>query len=299
MKLIKRIEIDKPDVVYNLHIENDHNYVVDGAVVQNCHLASAKGISDIVNKCINAKYRVGVTGTLNGSKIHSLQLESLFGPVKQVITTKQLMDNKQVTELDINCLVLKYPEKVCKELKGSKYQDEIQWLIGSSERNNFIKNLVLSMKGNTLLLYQYVEKHGAILYKLISESKHAIGKQVYYIHGGTKPEEREAIRKAMETQNNVILVASIGTTSTGTNIRNLHTIVFATPSKSRIRTLQSVGRVLRLNENKDIAILYDIADDLRVKKHTNYTLLHFQERIKIYSEEKFRFKIKNVELKYE
>jgi superfamily II DNA or RNA helicase len=135
------------------------------------------------------------------------------------------------------------------------------------------------------------------LYDLISNSKYAKDKVVYYINGSIKAEQREIIRKSMETQNNVILIGSVGTVSTGTNIKNLHNIVFASPSKSRVRNLQAVGRVLRLNENKEIAILYDIADDLRFKKHINYTMLHFQERIKIYNEEKFDYKIINVDIK--
>ena len=268
----------------------------DLVLCDEAHLSSGKEISAILEKCINASYRIGVTGTLNGQKVHSLQLESLFGPVKKAITTKELMDKNQVTGLSIKCLVLKYPEELTKLTQKLKYQEELGFLISNSERNKFIKNLALSLKGNTLLLYQYVEKHGDVLFDLISNSKHAKDKQIYYIHGNIKAEERELIRKSMETQDNVILIGSVGTVSTGTNIKNLHNIIFASPSKSRVRNLQAIGRVLRLNENKGIAVLYDIADDLRYKKHQNYTILHFQERIKIYNEEKFDYKIINVEL---
>jgi superfamily II DNA or RNA helicase len=269
----------------------------DFVLCDEAHLAAASSLTSIVQKCNYADYRVGVTGTLNGQKIHSLQLESIFGPVKKVITTKELMDKNQVTKLAIKCIVLKYPEELTKLTTKLKYQQELEFLISNVERNKFIKNLTLSLKGNTLLLYQYVEKHGDVLFDLISKSKHAVNKKVYYIHGNIKAEEREIIRKAMETEDNVILIGSVGTVSTGTNIRNLHNIIFASPSKSRIRNLQAIGRVLRLNENKDEAILYDLADDLRYKKHQNYTITHFQERIKIYNEEKFDYKIINVDLK--
>lgn len=269
----------------------------DFVISDECHLSSATQVTKIINNCVNADTRIGVTGTLNGTKIHSLQLESLFGPITKVISTKELMDKKQVTELAIKSIVLKYPEEICKELKGFKYQEELQYIISNQDRNKFIKNLVLSLKGNTLLLYQMVEKHGEILFKMISESKYAKDKKVYFIHGNIKAEEREQIRHAMEKEHNVILIGSVGTVSTGTNIRNLHNIIFASPSKSRIRNLQAVGRVLRLSENKTKAILYDIADDLRYKKHTNYTLLHFYERLKIYDEEKFEYKIVKVDLK--
>lgn len=269
----------------------------DFVLCDEAHLASAASLTNIVQKCSNADYRVGVTGTLNGQKIHSLQLESIFGTVKKVISTKELMDNKQVTKLNIKCLILKYPQETTKLTQKLKYQQELEYLISNVERNKFIKNLVLSLKGNTLLLFQYVDKHGEILFDLISKSKHCINKRVYLIHGGIKAEERESIRKSMETDDNVILIGSVGTVSTGTNIKNLHNIVFASPSKSRVRNLQAIGRVLRLNENKDCAVLYDIADDLRYKKHVNYTLLHFNERIKIYNEEKFDFKLINIDLK--
>ena len=268
----------------------------DFVLCDESHLASGAEITSILNKCVNADYRAGVTGTLNGKKIHGLQLESLFGPVQKIITTKELMDRKQVTELAIRCVVLKYPEEICKALKKVKYQQELDFLVSDAARNKFIKNLVLSLKGNTLLLYQYVERHGDVLYDLISKSKYAKGKQIYYIHGNIKATEREKIRKTMETEDNVILIGSVGTVSTGTNIKNLHNIVFASPSKSQVRTLQAIGRVLRLNENKSKAILYDIADDLRYKKHVNYTLLHFDERLKIYDKEKFDYKINKVTL---
>ena len=269
----------------------------DFVLCDEAHLASASSLTGILYKCGNADYRVGVTGTLNGQKVHALQLESLFGPVKKVITTKELMDRNQVTKLKIKCVVLKYPEEYAKASKNFKYQQELEYLILNPARNTFIKNLALNLKGNTLLLYQYVEKHGDILYEMISKSKYAEGKKIYYIHGSIKADEREAIRKAMETEDNVILIGSVGTVSTGTNIKNLHNIIFASPSKSRIRNLQAIGRVLRLNENKTEAVLYDIADDMRYKKHSNYTLNHFNERIKIYSEEKFDFKIHSIELK--
>lgn len=268
----------------------------DLVLCDEAHLASGTEITSILEKCVNAEYRIGVTGTLNGQKIHSLQLESLFGVVKKAITTKELMDNNQVTNLEIKCLVLKYPEEIAKLTQKLKYQEEIAYLILNKERNKFIKNLTLSLKGNTLLLYQFVETHGDVLYEMISNSKHAKDKVVYYINGSIKAEEREIIRKAMETQDNVILIGSVGTVSTGTNIKNLHNIIFASPSKSRVRNLQAIGRVLRLNDNKDKAILYDLADDLRYKKHQNYTILHFKERIKIYNEEKFNYKLINIEL---
>jgi len=152
----------------------------------------------------------------------------------------------------------------------------------------------LSLQGNSLCLFQYVEKHGMILKDLIEEK--AQDKKVFFVHGGVEADEREAIRAITEKSDNAIIVASYGTFSTGINIRNLHNIVFASPSKSRIRNLQSIGRGLRLKDNNSSATLYDISDDLSYNEKENYTLQHFKERINIYNSEDFNYEIHNVEL---
>ena len=179
---------------------------------------------------------------------------------------------------------------------NGKYQDEIDYLVSSKSRQNFIKNLALKLKGNTLVLFQLVEKHGKNLHEIIKE-KAGKNRKVFYIFGGVEADEREAIRGIVEKEKNAIIVASYGTFSTGVNIKNLHNIIFASPSKSRIRNLQSIGRGLRLGDNKVNATLYDIADDLTYKSKENFTLKHFQERINIYTEEEFDYEMHNIELK--
>jgi superfamily II DNA or RNA helicase len=226
-----------------------------------------------------------------------LVLEGLFGRVKQFITTKQLIDKGVVADFEVKCLVLKHPENICKEYKEKTYVEEIDYLISNTERNKFIKNLAVSLGKNTLVLYQMVEKHGEILYTMIKDTEKIGNRKVFFVHGGTDTSDREEIRRIMEIENDAIVVASYGTFSTGINIRNLHNIIFASPSKSRIRNLQSIGRGLRQNEGKEKAVLYDIADDMRYKKHMNYTLKHFVERTKLYNEEEFPFKIYKIGLK--
>jgi len=259
------------------------------------HLFKAQSLTTIMTACTNAKYRIGLTGTLDGTKTHKLVLEGLFGPVRQVITTKELIDKNILSSFIIKCLILKHSPEKCEESKDWTYQQEIEYLINSHNRNRFIRNLAISMKTNTLVLYQMVEKHGQVLYNMIKEK--AGDRKVFFIHGGVEAEEREQVRRIMEEENDAIIVASFGTFSTGINIRNLHNIIFASPSKSRVRNLQSIGRGLRKSGTKDQATLYDIADDLRHKKHMNFTLRHFVERVKIYNEEKFPYKIYNIGLK--
>lgn len=267
----------------------------DYIIGDEAHNFKAQSLTTIMTSSINTKYRIGLTGTLDGTKTHKLVLEGLFGQVKSVTTTKELIDNNQISALNIKALVLKHPPEKAEEAKDWTYQEEVQYLIACEDRNRFIRNLAISLNKNTLVLYQLVEKHGKILYDKIKEK--ANGRQVFFVHGGVETEEREMIRSIMEKENDAIVVASFGTFSTGINIRNLHNIIFASPSKSRIRNLQSIGRGLRKSDGKERATLFDIADDLRHKKRMNFTLQHFVERVKIYNEEKFPFKIYNIGLK--
>ena len=260
------------------------------------HLFKSKSLTEIMTKLIDCKYRIGLTGTLDGAHTHKLVLEGLFGAVNKVTTTKKLMDKKQLSNLAVRCLILKHSEANAKIISKGKYQDEIDYLVGSVSRNNFIRNLALKLKGNTLILFQLVEKHGKNLHQIIQE-KAEEKRKVFYIYGGVETEEREKARAIVENESDAIIVASYGTFSTGINIKNLHNIIFASPSKSRIRNLQSIGRGLRLGDNKVNATLYDIADDLIYKTKENYTLKHFQERINIYNEEEFDYEIHNINLK--
>ena len=259
------------------------------------HSFKAKSLATIMVGCDNAKYRIGTTGTLDGTQTHRLVLEGLFGPVYQSTSTSELIEQKHIADFNIKCLILKYPENICKDSKKWTYQEEIDYIVSNPKRNDFIKNLVLSLDGNTLVLFQLVEKHGKNLFELIKT--HAKNRHVFFVYGGTDVEVRESIRTITEKESNAIIVASYGVYSTGVNIRNLHNIVFASPSKSRIRNLQSIGRGLRIGDNKTKATLFDISDDLRIGKHNNYTLNHFIERVKIYDDEKFNYKFYNIELK--
>ena len=266
----------------------------DFIIGDEAHTFKAKSLTSIMTKLINCDVRIGTTGTLDDSKVNKLVLEGLFGPVFKVISTKELIERKQLADFKIKCIVLKYPDNICKAVKGFTYQDEMQFLTQHEGRNNFIRDLAISLKGNSLILFTYVEKHGKILFDLITEK--AGKRKIFFIHGGTEAEDREAVRHITEKENDAIIVASYGTFSTGVNIRNLHNIVFSSPTKSKIRALQSIGRVLRLGENKDQATLYDLADDLRYGPYTNFTLKHYEERIKIYSEERFTFTSTNVRI---
>ena len=257
------------------------------------HGFKAKSLIEIMTKLVNCPVRIGTTGTLDGTKTHKFVLEGLFGPVHEVTTSRELIESKYLADLKIHCIVLKHPEVICKEMATATYQQEINYIVSNNQRNAFICKMVERLPGNTLVLYQLVEKHGEILYEMM---KGITNKPISFIHGGVSADERESIRLATEKEKNSIIIASYGTYSTGINIRNLHNVVFASPSKSRIRNLQSIGRALRRTDEKVVANLFDVSDDISHKAKKNYTLNHMLERLKIYNDQKFDYAIKTFNL---
>ena len=260
-----------------------------------CHGFKSKSLSSIMNKSTEAKYRFGLTGTLDGTQTHKLVLEGLFGPVYHVTKTKDLQDDGTLAPLDIKVLLMNYSKEVRQDFGKKDYQAEIDFIVGHEGRNRFIRNLALSMDGNTLVLFNLVDKHGRPLYNDIY-NKAEEGRKVFFVSGEVDTSDREAIRKIVEKQKNAIIVASLGTFSTGINIKNLHNIIFASPSKSQIKVLQSIGRGLRQSDDGRVTTLYDIADDLSSGKRKNFTLLHSAERVKIYSREQFKYTMIKVDL---
>ena len=258
----------------------------DMVVGDEAHLFKAQMLKGILEKMKTTALRFGTTGTLDGSEVHRLQLEGMFGPVKKVITSKELMDKGTIANIKIECFILKHPKQ-----KKMTWQKEMDYLTGCDSRNDFICNLTYHLNGNTLVLFQFVEKHGEVLFNMMYKK---IPKKLHYVYGGTDTLDREAVRSIVETKKDHVILASYGTFSMGVNIKRIDNIIFASPSKSRIRNLQSIGRGLRKVEGKDSMRLFDIADDLGYK---NYTLGHLKDRINIYNEENFPYEIKQFDLK--
>ena len=259
------------------------------------HGFKSKSLSSIMNKSVNAEYRFGTTGTLDGTQVNQMVLEGLFGPAEKVTTTAILQEKNELASLNINIIQLQYSKEDLDQFSDISYQGEIDFLVSHEARNRFIRNLACSLDGNTLVLFNLVERHGKVLRDLIEE-KLDDGRRLFYVSGETKTSDREFVRGVVEKQTNAIVLASLGTFSTGINIRNIHNIIFASPSKSQIRVLQSIGRGLRLADDGRTTRLYDIADDLRTNGKPNFTLRHSAERIKIYEKEEFDFKITSVKI---
>lgn len=299
MKLLSIKETSKPDKVYNLHIKNDHNYVVEGAVVANCHGAKATELSKILQGATNAKYRFGLTGTLTGMVCHEFQITGLLGSIFQANTTKELQDKGVLSNCTIYMVDLKYPAdeakqlwKETKELKKT-YFDEVDFVNHHIKRQLFIRNLVCSLKGTTLILFRFRE-HGEWLYNLIKE-KIGDSRPIYHIDGKVDAKKREEIRQELKKpDSNAILVFSVATSATGIDIKSIENLILS-PSKSKVQTLQSIGRSLRLCEGKNGAKVFDIVDDLRTGRRRNFLYNLAQKRLEFYTAEGFDVQFKSVQ----
>jgi len=261
-------------------------------IIDECHIAKAASLKTILTKLDNCHNRFGTTGTLDECEVHHLVLEGLIGPVNKIITTKELMDAGEIAALNIKCVELQYPAEDCESVRTMSYQEEIDFLCNNKARNVFIKKLADHVPGNNLILFRYVEKHGKPLYEELQKYS---DRPIFFIHGGVKGEDREEIRKLVNSRKDAIIVASYGTTQLGVNIPNLNNIIFASPGKSKIMVLQSIGRGLRKSETKCDATLYDIADILTSKRgKKNYTQNHYISRLKLYLKERFNIKTDRV-----
>ena len=286
----KRVVISTWQSIYKL--ATDYFEQHDAVIVDEVHTAKAQCLTGILDKCINADYRLGLTGTLDGESVNEMTIQGLFGPAKKYITTKQLMDKGQVAKLEIQAHQLIYNDTEKKFCSNKSYKEEIDFILGHEMRNQYLKELVQSQTQPTLVLFNRIE-HGYQLRELIEQDT---GVPVFYIDGSTSGDMRENIRNMMEEHDNCILISSYGTSSTGMSIKNIHNIVFAAPYKSKIKVLQSIGRGLRMRSDKSSIVLFDIFDNLVWKKRQNYSLLHFLERYKIYMKEQFCVGQFNLEL---
>jgi superfamily II DNA or RNA helicase len=258
-----------------------------------------KVCSAIINSCTNAFFRFGLSGTIDDGAVVAMQLKGMFGPVRRISDTKDLIDRNILSDLKVVALTLKYPEEESKVVRKlhKKYNEEVDWIIQHPRRAKFIENLAVTRTGNTLMLFQFVKKHGKPMFETIKKRGEELGKQVYLVYGGTAADQRNKIRAIAESHNNVIIIASYPTFATGVNIVNLNNIIFTSPTKAKIRVLQTVGRVLRKGEDKDIATVYDLGDDIRGKTKTNnYALNHYIERYNIYINEGFVVEVKEINI---
>jgi len=278
-------------------MSSDYFNKFDALIVDEAHQADSKSIISIIDNMAHAPWRFGLTGTLNGTKIHELCLRGLFGPTIKTKTTKELMDIGVLAKLKIVAYKLKYSaddRKLVRKLH-SEYQTEIKWILENVNRNSFLINKAFETTKNTLILFNMSE-HGKELLRIANDMNANGTKQIFFMNGNTKTDEREEIRKNLELINDAILIASYGVFSVGANVKNIDFVMFAHPYKARIRNLQSIGRSIRKKDGKDFATLIDIGDDLTQNKKPNITYSHFTSRLKIYTAEQFDYIISEVDM---
>ena len=271
------------------------------------HRYDGKALKGIMEKAVTAEYRIGMTGTLKDSKTHILTLEGLFGPTHRVASLRELIDGGFVVEPKIKILVLRHKEEDRKQLfttlnklrkdpvkKNRGYATEVDALLNVQRRNLYIRNLAKALKGNTLILFRFVEKHGHILLPLMEE----INDNVFYIDGSVSGTKRKEIRLAIDQLESSITIASFQTFATGSSVNRIDNLILGSPSKSKVQNMQSIGRTLRLAPGKTHSNIYDIADDFRYGKaqRENYTLSHMRIRADLYDDEQLEYKIRNVEM---
>lgn len=263
-------------------------------IVDEAHGCKAKVFTKILSSMTQTPYRLGFTGTLDNIAVHELQIQGLLGQTYVASRARDLIDKNILPELYINVITLSYPDEVRKSLRALSYREEIEYLYSLKKRNQFIVRLAARQKKNTLVLFREVKNHGQQLVEMAKQYLAAAGdtsRKVYYIHGKIDSTVREEVRQIVDQETDAIIFASEGCFAQGINIKSLDVLIFASPSKARIRIIQSIGRILRRGKTTTEATVYDIVDDISWKSQKNFAVQHFLDRVKIYDSERHRYKI--------
>jgi superfamily II DNA or RNA helicase len=264
-----------------------------GAIfIDECHTAQAATLTNLIEQATTCSIRHGLTGTLSGMECDELVVQGLLGPAKRIITAKEIIDSGRASPVEVNMVMLNYTDRNrlelaqrCRKLKGpAKYQAELEFINEMESRREFIYGMVDSLKGNSLVLFDRKETYGQQMY---DHYKELYPETTFLITGDVNADERELIRLSMEDHDKAVIWASYGTMAMGVSIKKLHNMVLISSSKSKIRVLQSVGRMMRNHSEKDHAKIYDIVDNLTHNNSSNYMMKHAAERIQLYTNEQF------------
>jgi superfamily II DNA or RNA helicase len=284
MKILKIEKIDYSEDVYNLHIEDNHNYFANDICVSNCHSLKGNEVRKVAENAINCTIRIGCTGTMPDQKSSKMQIEGMLGPIIHRVTAKELIDGGQASDIIIKIPYIVHPSKILDKLKGSTFEIEKDFLEKYEPRNNAIRAIIKKHKTknhNCLILVDHKD-HANILFEKIKELNDG---DTFLVTGDMPAPEREKIRQYTNNNEKVVIVATYGVFSTGISIKKLHCVIFGSAGKSKIKVLQSIGRGLRLHKDKKGLILYDIGDNLK------YSEKHLQERIDMYTKAQFNIDV--------
>lgn len=300
--------IEKPIVIttwQSLKTLHESTILDAGAIfIDECHTVRGPVLAELLEAAVNCDIRHGLTGTLDDIESNIIAAQGLLGPAKRIVTAKEIIDAGRATEVRVNCMILDYDTDTKRAFKAdqdiaaklpeqnAKYLAEINFINGLNCRFNFIQNIVQSLKGNTIVLFDRVEDYGIPLYEDM-KAKH---EHTYLICGEVGDTERELIKSLFDKYDDIILYATFSIMSTGVSIKNLHNMVFGSSSKAKIRVLQSIGRLMRLHNSKSVATLYDLVDKIDYNGYQNATFRHVEERIKFYANEQFKVSFMNLKL---
>lgn len=260
---------------------------IDVCIVDEVHKLRKGNKVNKLFKSMHTSHRFGFTGTMPEELMDQWNIIGKIGPVLYERNSYQLRQDSYVADVKVQVLKLEYnsepdyPAQI--RTPAERYKVELDFLINSDFRNNLLRTLSKNFDKNGLILVDYIE-HGNILHKHLS----TLDKKVYFIRGEVAVEDRERVKEIMEMDDNVIVIAISKIFSTGINIKNLHYIVFAGGGKAKIKTIQSIGRGLRLHKDKSCLIIFDIGDDLR------YGRKHLQKRVAHYLRENIEYGIKTI-----
>jgi superfamily II DNA or RNA helicase len=247
-----------------------------------------------INKIFNliqTDYIFGFTGTLPSTPLDEWNIIGKIGPILYEEKTKSLELKKYVSNFKIVILNISHknpPTFVANQLNPTEaYNNEIDYLMNNQRRNQIISKVSFRLKNNTIIMVDRID-HGL---NLETELKAICGEEkiIYFIRGSTDLDEREKIRKLMEEKDNIVAIAVSKIFSTGINIPNLHNIIFASAGKAKIKIMQSIGRALRLHPTKTMATIIDVADN------TKYGKIHLNERLQLYTKEKYNYEKKEIQ----
>lgn len=269
-------------------MDTDYLSQYTALICDEVHEYTADCTKSILERCVESEVRIGFTGTLRDSKIHEMVLHGLFDTPTIYSTTSELIQRDELSKLKIKGIVLKYDISLVPKAVG--YDEEIDIITTSIERMRFLAKLAMSCEGNTIVMFALIDRHANVFYRFLKERAEKIGKRVYLITGEVDKDRRADAKLEIKENDNCIIVASYGVMSTGVNIPNLTNLIFAHPVKSKTRLLQSIGRILRKSENKTVAKVFDIVDDMtcgKKNRKNNSTLEGFLERYERYIEQQF------------
>ncbi len=272
MRLISKKIISKPNKVYNLHIKKNNNYIANNMVISNCHTTKATKLQEILYNCTNAQFRFGVTGTLPTNRLDELNVRSYIGPVLKTFRGRDLSDLGFISKCTVKMISVTYIDE-----PTGDYLDIRDDTFHKEYRLGLIKHLVNITNNSVLILVEKVEKEGEVLESILNED--FPDKRVVFLSGRDSSEERDLYRQEMNDSDDMVVIATYPIFQAGVNIKSLRSIILASPTKSFIRVIQSLGRVLRKHVSKDKggAELYDIVDQCKYlidhgdKRHRHYT----------------------------